>query len=350
MFADFFIFEGEMRDKNHIYLKCSSDRIPGRVPYVTLLLIKRYITHKSQSDAAWRIDKELGEVHWDNNNVKIDSLPINYSIILNNIKQNWYFKQDKLKLFIIREPFLDVATCAGLAMHSVTDEGEPQVSFTITPGEHFMGENYPVVPMLKSEGIIIGSFLNDFLNRIALHRQELVNSSNQCFSMEWFFKFRDVINDSISSLEIMLNLVYSKAEFDLPPTWVFNQDRLGLKYNRRFKDKLRWISEISGKDFNIEKYKKSLYWLQELRNHLNHFDPPSFCITFEQCAQVLNAIVDVGMVHLAMRKALGLYPSTTLINFVLQPEVIFIPEPQFIKRATDDEEGNGYNTCRWPVK
>jgi hypothetical protein len=85
-----------------------------------------------------------------------------------------------------------------------------------------------------------------------------------------------------------------------------------------------------------------------LRNHLNHFDPPSICLTLEECAEILNAVIDIGMIHIIMRKSLGLNPSTALINLVLQPQVNFIPEEKFSKRIPPDKLNEGYNTCRWP--
>lgn len=123
---------------------------------------------------------------------------------------------------------------------------------------------------------------------------------------------------------------------------------LGPKHGRRFKDKLKWIAHISGKPFNIESLKPSVFLFKEIRNHLNHFDPPSFSLTGEESPRILNAVLDVCKIHIEIRKALNLSISVNLINLSLQKPVIFTPELAYARRADFNEKEEGYNSCRWP--
>jgi len=64
--------------------------------------------------------------------------------------------------------------------------------------------------VLSQEGIIVNSFLNAYFNRIANFKITVVNESNNPFSFEWFFLLKDLINDTIASIEITLALVHIK--------------------------------------------------------------------------------------------------------------------------------------------
>lgn len=348
MAEDFFMFNHESRDVNHKYFQFVDKRTEGRIPYATLILVEQYIRSKNQTVSQWKLDKSMSVVNWEKDDKKVVSEPINYSVILNIIKQYGWFNPAPLRLPAICEEFLDVTSSVGITTHDLVDDVTPQGHFSMWNTDSFLGENYPITPKLNREGIIISSFFDAFIVRITKHRINLVETSDRFFTFEWLFQLKDLINDAISSLEIVLHLIYNKAQFNPVNNWVFDKDKLGSKYGRRFKDKLKWVGQISGKSFNIEKQQKSLFWLQELRNHLNHFDPPSFCVSMEECADILNSILDIGMVHLTMRKTLGLGASINLINLVLQPLVVFKPEEKFTRRAPLDEKNEGYNTCRWP--
>lgn len=350
LLGQFFMFDHDGRDKSHKYFYFEHRRPEGRIPYVTLTLIEQYVRSKKQTANQWKADKSLSVVNWEKDGKKITSEPINYSIILNHIKSQGEFNPYKLGLPFISEQFIDVTTSFGVTTHVLTDGTKPQGHFQMWNDQLFLGDKYPITPSLSREGMLVSSFFDAFIRRIIQNRIALVETSTNFFSFDWLFLFKDLVNDSISSIEIVLHLIYNKAQYDPLPSWSFDEQKLGSKYGRRFKDKLKWAYQISGNTLNIEKQQKSLFWLQELRNHLNHFDPPSFCITMEECAATLNAIVDIGMIHLSIRKALGLGASISLINLVLQPSVVFQPEEKFSKRAPFDAQTEGYNTCRWVKK
>jgi hypothetical protein len=348
MLGQFFMFDYDGRNKSHKYFQFEDKRPEGRIPYATLILIELYIRSKKQTANQWKADKSLSVVNWEKNGKKVISEPINYSVILNHIKRHGQFNPSSLNLPYISEQFIDVTTAFGVTSHFLIDDTKPQNHYQMWNDQMFLGAKYPITPKLNREGILVSSFFDAFVRRIIQNRISLVETSNNFFTFEWLFLFKDLVNDSISSIEIVLHLIYNKAQFDPLPSWSFDEQKLGSKYGRRFKDKLKWVYQISGNTLNIEKHQKSLFWLQELRNHLNHFDPPSFCMTMEECVATLNAVVDIGMIHLIMRKTLGLGVSISLINLVLQPMIIFKPEEKFLKRAPLDIQNEGYNTCRWP--
>ncbi|NID09395.1 hypothetical protein [Fibrivirga algicola] len=340
------MLESPDRNKLHKYLQNSNKPLEGRIPFASLLLAEQYLSKKNKTIKQWKEDKVPAVVNWENKIEKrtVTSKGINYVIILNHIKKYGYFNPKQFDLYSIREDFLDLKTEVGVALHTK----DKRTSIELWNSSNYLGENFPITPNLGREGIIISCFLDQLLHRVAKNRELIVLNSNDVFSIDWLFSFKDLINDVISTLEIFLHLIYNKAQFDPLNGWVFDKDILGSSHGRRLTDKLKWIYQISGKHLGIESYKNSLLFVKELRNHLNHFDPPVFCIAIEEIADVLNYIVDIGMIHIEIRKVLNLKISSTLINFILQPQIVFVPEKMFSHRKPLDYNSEGYNSCRWP--
>ena len=115
-------------------------------------------------------------------------------------------------------------------------------------------------------------------------------------------------------------------------------------------EKFRWIYEITGNHFpmNATKEMKSFENLRKLRNHLMHFDPPSLVILLEETTCWLNQVIDVGFFLIKMREAIGIDLSVHLINFILQNEAVFNPEPHFSKRLPINSKKAGYLSSCWP--
>ncbi len=79
-----------------------------------------------------------------------------------------------------------------------------------------------------------------------------------------------------------------------------------------------------------------------------HFDPPSLVILLEEVAPWLNQIIDIGFFLMKMREAMGIDLSEHLINFILQKEILFNPEPHFAKRLPLNSRTSGYLSSCWP--
>lgn len=348
LYPEFFLIDGAKRNKDHRLLTYSSKVLEGRIPLVAVLIIQQYGSSKLLTEREWKKEKRTFYVSWKIKDKIIKSNLINYNVILTSLRKNLQFIPSVLNLPPIYEEFIDISTNYGLASHRVTTFNKPQINFVAWNRDGFLGKDFPIKPILAREGFCIESFLDIIIARIIFRRDHLVKTSNKFYSFEWFFDLRDLINDCISSIEITLNLVYNKAKYHPNPNWVFNEKKLGLKYGRRFRDKLKWVEQISGSPFNIEKYADSLYLLKDIRNHLNHFDPPSFCLTAEESPKLLNSVLDIGMIHIEMRRALKLNVSVNLINLVLQNPVIFSPENDYLIRVPFKDKVEGYSSCNWP--
>jgi hypothetical protein len=146
--------------------------------------------------------------------IKITSKPFNYHHFLKHIKTTKGFSPRVFDLPNPNEPFLDIPTTFAVGSHHITNNNEPQSHYQPHNTSDFLGESFPITPTLCREGFMIGSFLEDYLRRIIDERNKLIDDSNNIFSFEWFFRFKDLINNAFNSLEVALHLVYNKAQFD----------------------------------------------------------------------------------------------------------------------------------------
>ena len=118
MFKKFTTLGFDGRDESHKYVQYSKKPLEGRIPYATLLLTEQYIRSKKQSAKQWKKDKSISYVYWKKNKIDIKSEPINYSVIMDNIKTNNLFQPSLLNLPFVTEDFLDVPTLTGMTSHN----------------------------------------------------------------------------------------------------------------------------------------------------------------------------------------------------------------------------------------
>jgi hypothetical protein len=380
------------RSPDHKHIIFSASPVTGVISYVSIIIAKTYLNLGERTMAQWKKDTKLYYVHGSSSvlvdktaadniyrtayatgkipynylknrgfyEVKKDnkiiassevvrriipfrSIDFNYRSIVNYIKVNGYFNPEHFNVPYLEEDWLDDT-------HTVS------YSENITPGGYklnvyhslngYFGGKFPLNPFLNSQGMIVENFLNILLDRIIKNRIKLVENSSNFFSNEWIMDFKDIVNDCISSVDVMLNIIYIKAEYDPLPKWKFDKAKLGDRFGRKMNDKIKWVYAISGNLLNIEAEKKSFDYLREMRNHLSHFDPPCFAITIIDAVNVLNKIIDIGKLHIKIRQTLEVQVSTFLLNFVLQPEVIHNPDPAFINNIRRNVR-DGYYTSTW---
>jgi hypothetical protein len=204
-----------------------------------------------------------------------------------------------------------------------------------------------IFPQLEREGHIISTFLPQLTMRVVRKRNYLIENSNLVLTIDWLLDFKDLINDSISLIDIFLMQFYTKAQFAPLKSWNFDEAIVGSKFNRRIDDKLKWIRLITGKNLNIENEKKDFTNIRELRNHLNHFDPPSFCASLEEIAEWMNMILSVSTILFKMRKCTESVLSEELMTLMVQPIVKFDPQKAFSERYPQPKAVSGYNTSIW---
>lgn len=335
----------------HKYLIKNDQPESDAVRDITTLIIS-YLFPGHQSLKKWKGDNKTYTFSYQpEGKERVSSAPMNYRIISRFIREHGYFDPEHFKIpFRLFECFwldfsidfkhnfhkFDATATKGMFI----EDGTPQQQY---------GDSYPIRPKLSREGHSFTSLQPQLLNRIILLRNKLVETSEHALEDSWFFDLRSLICETVSVVEITLNQIYIKAEYNPNSTWVFEKSVLGERHGRRFSDKLKWVRQITGNDLNVELHLTGVDKLRELRNHMMHFDPPSLIITIEEAVQWMNLIYDVGYLLIKIRQSLGEKVSINLMNFILQPKIVFNPEPHFSARLpmSDDE---GYSSSNWPAK
>ncbi|MGY3215469.1 hypothetical protein [Mucilaginibacter sp. HD30] len=343
-------FKAQEDEKNqHAYIIFSDTPRKGANTEAGFLIVDQ-LFQNGKTRKKWYKDRLSYNIHsTDEDGNKITSKPLNYLIIAEYIREKGYFERIDFNLLAIECRWLDYSMDLKYDAHFV-DENNETFAISDGTGEQIYGKSYPIIPKLDREGRSFTNLFPLLIRRISKNRTKLVETSRLALTTDWFLDLRTLISDTVSLIEITLNQLYLKAEYDPLPNWIFDKDRLGHRHGRRFKDKLGWVYQISGRHLNAESYIPNCDKLRELRNHMMHFDPPSFIITAEEAADWLNYIIDVGYLLIAIRKTLGVEVSFDLINFILQKEAIFNPHPHFYKRLPLSKSGAGYVSSIWPSK
>lgn len=288
------------------------------------LLVDFYFKNLKLSRDKWKKEKRTLRVNWENHNKeKVQSLPLNYLIISEQIREFGKFEIDKFNLPPMKCFWLDHTLDIKLGYQVADHTGAMTLATGDTKNQY--GEKYPINPKLQREGHLYTTFQPQLIKRIVRQRTKLIEESNNALTDDWVFDLRGLISDTISLLDITLTQFYLKAEYDPLPQWKFDKEKLGARHGRRIIDKLKWIHQVTGNNLNIEAERESLDTLKDIRNHLMHFDPPSLVITLEEATLWLNQIIDIGMILIKMRKAIGVEVSVELVNFILQKEAVFNP-------------------------
>ncbi len=322
----------------------------GMIPEAGLNLTNYYLNdNKGIGLENWKKEKRDFTVNWfDKAQKPQESQKINYRIICDHIRDTGSFSTQFFNLPTIECFWMDHSLDMKIDFHHSDHLGETLGIASGIPQQQY-GEKYPIKPLLKREGNLYTSFQPQLMARVMRERGTLIENSDKALEDEWVFQLRTLISDTISLLDITLNQVYIKAEYDPLPGWKFDKNKIGERHGRRLNDKLKWVFQITGTPINIESEKASLESLKELRNHLMHFDPPSLVVTIEEAAIWLNQLIDIAMILVKIRKALKVEVSTSLINLILQKEVQFIPKHTQTKRQPlNNLSQEDYSSTRWP--
>lgn len=272
--------------------------------------------------------------------------PFNYKILKDYIQEHGEIDYKSFNFPLSRCIWLDDDINQRINFHLPETDQSKGMKWRDGTVKRNFGENFPIEPAIDREGFLFTTFLPRLMKRVMNQRTSLIENSEKIFEDEWLFNFKELINNSISLVDMTLNLIYIKAEFDPLPKWKFDKSKLGEKYGVKFKNKLKWVYQISGNHLCAEKYYKSLMELKDLRNHLNHFDPPCLVMTFEEIGKWLNQIVDIGFFLVKIRQALNLEVSEDILNLILQKDVIFIPEIPSNRIKLNSSE-YGYQSSTW---
>lgn len=209
-------------------------------------------------------------------------------------------------------------------------------------------KNFPLVPSIDREGIAFNPLHPHLVAMIRDSRARLVNNSASMFKVNpaWLQDLILYFNCSVSIVEAWLTQIYYKAKYDPVPAGLkFDISKMGEIYNRRLMDKISWIKHTTGIPLDdAAKEIRTFSALKDIRNHLNHFDPPVFAATIEDIAEWLNMIFSVAKLLWKIRRTLKLPPDRTVIQLILQDRVEFVPQnPSQIRLP----QTAGYASCKW---
>lgn len=332
---------------SHKFIQSTGEPFKSMVTEMSLLITNQYLG-RNHGAKKWRKIKTAWNCNYEfPPGQKKISDPINYLIISEHVRKNKHFDPKAFNLPDLECMWLDHAVEFKLDFHKFENSGP----FGLSSGDlqaHYYGKNYPIQPLLQREGRLFTSFQPQLLRRIIAERNRLIENSNESLNDDWIFDLRNLISDTISLLDVALNQLYIKAEYDPLPAWEFDAGRLGERHGRRLNDKLKWIFQITKNHLDIRLEKDSLDNLRSVRNHLMHFDPPSLVITLEEAAIWINQVIDVGKIIVKIRKAIGVDISTDLVNFLLQKEAIFVPFSQGERKPLNPNKKEDYYSSVWP--
>ncbi len=337
-----------VEDGKHYYLKSSGDPKTGLRSLVALEIMNSFIrndlgvkNHKTEKR------RFVVEPIDSDGNPKPKSIEFNYSDIMSSLKKIGYYERTNFNLPELECHWLDKSINMSINFHRMENEHRNVLTMVDSTPQVQYGQNYPIKLQLDREGHMVTSFQSQLLLRVIQQRSNLVRNSHNALSSEWLLDLRTLINDAISMLDITLNQIYIKAEYDPQLGWKFEKSQLGEKHGRRILDKISWVRKIAQTNLDIENEIKSLNNLRQIRNHFNHFDPPSFAVSLEEACTWINQVIDVGIILYKIRKAIRVPCSDILLNFLLQRVVEFNPEPAF-KDRLPPKPGYGYESSTWP--
>ena len=238
-------------------------------------------------------------VNWAIKGQNYKSEEITYKKILAHVSQNQFFDNKKFNLPEIKDTWLDGGFDVVLKNHIVgSDNGSVKMHLDMS-----LGEDFPLKPKIDREGVLYNSFQTALLRRIVVLHKKLVDNSCEFQEPEWLFDFIIMISACISVVDITLNHLYVKAQYDPFSGWVFDKEKLGSRINRRMTDKLKWVHYITGKPLdNVQREMSSFSILKSIRNHTQHFDPPCFGFTLEEAANWFDMVKDIGILLLEIIK------------------------------------------------
>jgi hypothetical protein len=343
-----FDFGASYVDPNHIFVIGTGKPRVGLVTYAALLMANQYL-NQNYSVKQWRKINYIWTIRYDAGPRKGQhSMPLNYLILSDSIRELRGFYPDKLNLSEIHCDWMDGSMEVKLNFHLNDQTG----TLGIASGDLqvYYGEKYPINPLLQREGRLYTSFQSQLIRRIIKERAGLIENGSGALEDDWIFDLRNLISNVISLVEISFTQLYIKAEYDPLPGWTFSKEKLGERHGRRMRDKFKWVYQITGKQSNIEAEYPSFESLRELRNHMMHFDPPSLVITLEEAVVWLNQIIDVAAMLIKIRRAIGVNVSADLINLLLQPEAVFVPGNKRKRNVVASSGLADYRSSTWPVR
>lgn len=331
-------------NNTHKYLKFEERQNKSLIKAFCTEIINTYLETEKSSKCLER-ENVVRAYTWGEGNNKSSKL-ISYKVLYRHMIDTDTYNTEHFNINPYECFWLDSGIELSINWHM--NDGSASKGLFVKDGypKQQFSDKFPLSPQINKEGILLSNFNPFLIKKIISNRNELVESSEAALTFEWFYKLKSLINDTISLLDITLNQIYLKAMYDPLANWTFDILKLGERHNRKLNDKLKWVYQITGKQINIEKYRSSLDNLRKIRNHLNHFDPPTIAFHIEEVKDWMNQIVDVANIVYLVRRTINVQTSSNLMTLLLQKKVIFIPEDSFKERLSVNNKF-GYNSSTW---
>ncbi len=296
-------------------------------------------------------------ITWINDNQQVHSSTINWSKVRTTVKEKQHFDHKELNIpENAKVPWMDRSLNITMDYYWPDNQNKIPGDTTVVKVLTELGEHFPLRPGLDREGFCYAPLMTFLYKAINNARCYLVENSQQMFTLadEWMQNFFTYFNASISLFESSLNQIYFKAKYDpkddagrgKESKLIFDESRLGSVVSAKLMDKLKWVRICTGLDLETNEHRQSIELLRQVRNHINHFNPPVMACTAEELARWLNMSIDIGRLLWKIRKLMHLPPSKELCTLILTPKVLFVPRNPSQNRGILKKEA-GYASSCW---
>ena len=330
----------------NIYKPLRYSTTPPVVPVVDMILkhILNNLCNKNNSKTAWKNMKRFELKVTNNKNGNTEIFFLEYNEMLKHLLQYRKFQRSVMEFPKFRCNWLDGKSIY-INFYMPDKESEKSLALQWDPS---LGEKFPLKPKIDREGATFSSMQGVLQSDLIRNWYYLVDHSEDSLKNEsaWLSTFMSCLNTCISLVEITLIQLYYKAKYDSEVMeWEFDEVKLGSTICRKLTDKFKWIGRITGRPLdNAELEMKSFIKLKNLRNHLNHFDPPMFAYTIEDIAEWLSMVSDIGKLIIKIRNKMGANLSDEIVEIALFPKIEFIPHHPEIHRYKQRPD-SGYGSC-----
>jgi len=212
------------------------------------------------------------------------------------------------------------------------------------------GDAFPVTPLLDREGrafsslqLVLLDMINDVKGRLVTESEGLFRSSG------WLRDLFVYLNTVVSVVDNTLHQLYYRAKHDAATfSWSFDAQRLGVPHQGRLSKKLRWVNQITGRPLSgCNRERERFIFIKDVRNHINHSNPPVFAFTIEDAADWLNCATDVAWLLVGIRRCMREPLCLPLVRMMLAPNVEWTPSDPG-KRRVPQGPTVGYASSRFP--